>query len=896
MSEIFEKLLYQPVRPTKTGGIPSIDFAGNKELIRAQTGTAAALQQISSFAFESASQAKQIQGTERGMLDAQATLESFQGRDKSSFNIEERAAYNAARETMSLKMEVLARQTMGTVLFNAQNDDIDPSDLNMNLSAVVEGFSESLGLFDPVAAESFKINMENAKNGFFLDYSEKYQKKENAKRKAEVIQGDRDFRRNIEDLSKGSYVDWDSFMGAEIDRYAAYLEAGNFSAEEVARKVNAITVTANAERLRGDYRSRGTLAEKKEFLESLEDNISKTDGSKGKGLSRGLLTSEAEAVLNSLVQEYNFDSKTMTAKANAIGVSMREEIASVVQSGGVVSDEKFTAIEQRINDLEEEGLDLELINALRKDFLNLEENTNYLKQIKKYNIEELNNEIQSLQEMFDEQATPVVKFRLTQAEKEFKKRASELKSIKAEFQPMVDDIEKQMSTIQEIIDGGETIDTTYFETLDIAIDTLEEDPDFPPGMLNDVKENLAELKFYTNFAADIKDDNLSEIEAKLTSVQTAVEGISDPDFDYNLPEGARLIKLQNDLQARAKAIKSGVNSDPLLWSNNSGVVELEANLVDQLFSPTEDQTDESLGASITRRKDAALATAEHYGNPIKYFTQNEADSMAQILNDPDTPIEVQGAFLQRISKTFGTDSREVFKQIANNKTAGELMHIGGLINLGSSPDVIQRALVGRKIAQGMEDQAYDEYQQQVEKRVELLSGLNLEPSMVSAVNNIKKVAGFIYLGTDRNFKKFDRDVYADAIQSAAGRVGDNGGIVEYNDRQVIIPNNILNDGGLKAIFDNMKTVDDIVPYAVYQPNQDGKYDKYNGKPVGAENGLDVSIDVLKSAQLITVGDGIYRLRLDSGLEIYSQDGQPYLIDLKTLGPDSFDPMMSDLGT
>ena len=896
MSEIFEKLLYQPVRPTKTGGIPSIDFAGNKELIRAQTGTAAALQQISSFAFESASQAKQIQGTERGMLDAQATLESFQGRDKSSFNIEERAAYNAARETMSLKMEVLARQTMGTVLFNAQNDDIDPSDLNMNLSAVVEGFSESLGLFDPVAAESFKINMENAKNGFFLDYSEKYQKKENAKRKAEVIQGDRDFRRNIEDLSKGSYVDWDSFMGAEIDRYAAYLEAGNFSAEEVARKVNAITVTANAERLRGDYRSRGTLAEKKEFLESLEDNISKTDGSKGKGLSRGLLTSEAEAVLNSLVQEYNFDSKTMTAKANAIGVSMREEIASVVQSGGVVSDEKFTAIEQRINDLEEEGLDLELINALRKDFLNLEENTNYLKQIKKYNIEELNNEIQSLQEMFDEQATPVVKFRLTQAEKEFKKRASELKSIKAEFQPMVDDIEKQMSTIQEIIDGGETIDTTYFETLDIAIDTLEEDPDFPPGMLNDVKENLAELKFYTNFAADIKDDNLSEIEAKLTSVQTAVEGISDPDFDYNLPEGARLIKLQNDLQARAKAIKSGVNSDPLLWSNNSGVVELEANLVDQLFSPTEDQTDESLGASITRRKDAALATAEHYGNPIKYFTQNEADSMAQILNDPDTPIEVQGAFLQRISKTFGTDSREVFKQIADNKTAGELMHIGGLINLGSSPDVIQRALVGRKIAQGMEDQAYDEYQQQVEKRVELLSGLNLEPSMVSAVNNIKKVAGFIYLGTDRNFKKFDRDVYADAIQSAAGRVGDNGGIVEYNDRQVIIPNNILNDGGLKAIFDNMKTVDDIVPYAVYQPNQDGKYDKYNGKPVGAENGLDVSIDVLRSAQLITVGDGIYRLRLKSGLEIYSQDGQPYLIDLKTLGPDSFDPMMSDLGT
>ena len=896
MSEIFEKLLYQPVRPTKTGGIPSIDFAGNKELIRAQTGTAAALQQISSFAFESASQAKQIEGTERGMLDAQATLESFQGRDKSSFNIEERAAYNAARETMSLKMEVLARQTMGTVLFNAQNDDIDPSDLNMNLSAVVEGFSESLGLFDPVAAESFKINMENAKNGFFLDYSEKYQKKENAKRKAEVIQGDRDFRRNIEDLSKGSYVDWDSFMGAEIDRYAAYLEAGNFSAEEVARKVNAITVTANAERLRGDYRSRGTLAEKKEFLESLEDNISKTDGSKGKGLSRGLLTSEAEAVLNSLVQEYNFDSKTMTAKANAIGVSMREEIASVVQSGGVVSDEKFTAIEQRINDLEEEGLDLELINALRKDFLNLEENTNYLKQIKKYNIEELNNEIQSLQEMFDEQATPVIKFRLIQAGREFKERATELKSIKAEFQPMVDDIEKQMSTIQEIIDGGETIDTTYFETLDIAIDTLEEDPDFPPGMLNDVKENLAELKFYTNFAADIKDDNLSEIEAKLVGIQTAVEGISVPDFDFNLPEGARLLKLQSVVQAREKAIRAGVSRDPLLWSNDSGRVELEANLVDQLFYPTEDQTDESLGASITRRKDAALATAEHYGNPIKYFTQNEADSMAQILNDPDTPIEVQGAFLQRISKTFGTDSREVFKQIASNKTAGELMHIGGLINLGSSPDVIQRALVGRKIAQGMKDQAYDEYQQEVEKRVELLSGLNLEPSMVSAVNNIKKVAGFIYLGTDRNFKKFDRDVYEEALQLAAGRVGNNGGIVEYNDRQVIIPNNIAADGGLKAIFDNMKTVDDIVPYAVYQPNQDGKYDKYNGKPVGAENGLDVSIDVLRSAQLITVGDGIYRLRLKSGLEIYSQDGQPYLIDLKTLGPDSFDPMMSDLGT
>jgi hypothetical protein len=895
MSEIFEKLLYQPVRPTKTGGIPSIDFAGNKELIRAQTGTAAALQKISNFAFESASQDKQVQGAERGMLDAQTTLESFQGRDKSSFNIEERAAYNAARETMSLKMEVLARQTMGTVLFNAQNDDIDPSDLNLNLSAVVEGFSESLGSFDPVAAESFKLNMENAKNGFFLDYSEKYQKKENAKRKAEVIQGERDFKRNIEDLSKGSYVDWDSFMGAEIDRYAAYLVAGNFSAEEVARKVNAITVTANAERLRGDYRSRGTLAEKKEFLESLEDNISKTDGSKGKGLSRGLLTSEAEAVLTSLVQEYNFDSKTMTAKANAIGVSMREEIASVVKSGGVVSDEKFTAIEQRINDLEEEGLDLELTNALRKDFLNLEENTNYLRQIKKYNIEELNNEVQVLQKIFNEQATPVIKFKLTQAGQEFKQRAAELKSIKAEFQTAVDGIGDEISTIQEIVDQGEVIDTTYFESIDSLINDLEEDPKFPPGMLDDVKKNLADLKFYTNFAADFKDDNLSEIEAKLVAVQSAVEGVSDPDFDYVLPEGARLVKLQNDLRARQSAIKSGVNSDPLLWSHNSGLVDIETNLVDQILSPTGDQTEESLGASITRRKDAALATAKHYGNPIKYFTQNEADSMAQILNDPDTPTELQGAFLQRISKTFGTDSREVFKQIASNKTAGELTHIGGLIELGSSPDVIQRALVGRKIAQGMADQIYTEYTDQVEKRVELLSGLNLESSMVSPVNYIKKVAGFIYLGTDRNFKKFDRDIYADAIQSAAGRVGDNGGIVEYNDRQVIIPNNIPNDGGLEAIFDNMKTVDDIVPYAVYQPNQDGKYDKYNGKPVGAENGVDVSIDVLRSAQLITVGDGIYKLRLKSGLEIYSGNGQPYLIDLKTLGPGADNPMDYTLG-
>lgn len=895
MSEIFEKLLYQPIRTAGPRGVPSIDFAANKEIIRSQSGTAAALQQISNFAFETASRQKKVAGTERGMLDAQATLESFEGRDKSSFNIEERAAYDAAKETISLKMEVLARQTMGTVLFNAQNDDIDPSDLNMNLSAVVEGFSESLGLFDPVAAESFKLNMENAKNGFFLDYSEKYQKKQNAKRKAEVIQGEREFRRNIEDLSKGSYVDWDSFMGGEIARYEAYLLAGNFSPEEVARKVNAMTVTANAERLRGDYRSRGTLAEKKEFLESLEDNISKTDGSKGKGLSRGLLTSEAEAVLSSLVQEYNFDSKTMTAKANAIGVTMREEIASVVKSGGVVSDEKFTALEQRINDLEEEGLDLELINALKKDFLNLEENTNYLKQIKKYNIEELNNEVQGLQKLFNEQATPVVKFRLTQAEKEFQKRAGELKAIKAEFQPMVDDIEKQMSTIQEIVDSGEVINQTYFESLDIAIDSLEEDSAFPPGMLNDVKENLAELKFFTNLAVDIKDDNLSEIEAKLTAVQTAVEGVSGSDFDYNLAEGARLIKLQNILKKREKAIDSGVNSDPLLWANDSGRVEIEANLVDQLFYPAEDQTDESLGASITRRKDAALATAEHYGSPIKYFTQNEADSMAQILNDPDTPIEVQGAFLQRISKTFGADSREVFKQIASNKTAGELMHIGGLIDLGSSPDVIQRALVGRKIAQGMEDQAYDEYQQQVEKRVELLSELNLEPSMVSAVNNIKKVAGFIYLGTSRDPKRFDRDVYEDAIQSAAGRVGDNGGIVEYNDRRVIIPNNIRNDGGLEAIFDNMKTVDDIVPYAVYQPNQDGRYVKYNSKPVGTENGIDVSINVLKSAQLITVGDGIYRLRLDSGLEIYGPDGQPYLIDLKTLGPGADDPTMYTLG-
>jgi len=886
MADIFEKLIYQPVRTARVGGVPSIDYAANKEAIRSQATTADALTRIASFAFESAKGKQEIMGTERGVSAPTQTLQSLAGKDRSSFSFEEEAAYTAASKALSIELGIKAKKAMGEIVLEATNRGADSATLQDALDSVIEGYGGSIDLLDPVAGKEFRLSLEDSRNSLYLNYSEKELQKAKQEQKHKTLIAADESLSEIQSLAHDSYQDWDSTISRLITNYDGILEAGGLSPSERTAKVLEAKKFAHVSRIEGEYSRQKTLADKRDYLEAFKKDIPR---STDKGISRGLLDNEAQVVLRSLSQEYNLEVKALNAQVDSVQIKMRDELTNIVNSGGVVSKEKIADIKLSIDELEEAGVDIEAINKLKINLQSTEDNLDYLRKIKKYNIVELEDEINSLTKQWNANANPIIGFKLKQVGAEFNMKAAELQKKKAKLKPQIDKIQNTINQVQEIIDNNETVDPNFLETIDISMMYLMEDPDYIPGALDEVKTNLAELRSFIEFRNDIKDDSSTQIEAKLIEVEKRLEASTGVRSGYyNLKETTKLLKLQKDLEKRASAVRAGIKNDPLLFANDSGLITLEPTLTDKLFGEvsSDDQILE-IKTSVGKRVNSAQKSANHYGHTVKYLTNNEVDTISQVLSSPDTSSLIQGHILGNIAKYFGENSREVFRQISEKKDANTFMYIGGMIANGSSQDVTMKALVGRKISEGMKDTVLGEFEDKAALRQKILSNLNLEDSMVGVVDNIKKVGGYIYLASEKSSTTtIDSELYEDALQLAAGRRGSGtqtaGGIVEWNGRQVILPSNIYHQDGLDLFFNSIKKIQDLEKYSVSWDKEKGMYTRQGHLPIGVLNGEVVSLNEINNAQLITVQDGLYKLRTKDGT-LFTEAGVPFLLDLKLVG-------------
>ena len=485
-------------------------------------------------------------------------------------------------------------------------------------------------------------------------------------------------------------------------------------------------------------------------------------------------------------------------------------------------------------------------------------------------------------------ANGVIAFKLKQARSQFEIRRQELLAQQAEIKPFIESIEEQLDAIQKLSDAGEPIQDFLFENIESDLSKIQGMEGYVPGSLDDVIEQYADVRNFANFSMSIKDYSASDLEDTLITIQSALE---DPNQNPNAGtlssfEATQLLQKQATVKKRLDAVKSGIKKDPMLWANDSGLVDLETNLVEKIFQPLKSPEDRNaLKAAIDKRIEQANRVRDHHDIPTaQIFTEVEAASIADMLNSPDIPIETKGAMLNALGTSFGKHTRNVIRQVAEKENAAPYMHIAGMLANGADQSITQQALVGmiKFKAEGLPDDISAEL---VRDANDMFGDLGIQPSTVNAIINIQEVAKYIYLGAGN--KEYDSKVYESALQKAAGKIGDGinatGGVVVYNGKPTIIPNNILHDGGLKEIFDNLQTVDDLTKYAV-EIDQQGKKSKYYGNAIGQVNMEPLRLDQIKDAELITVGDGLYKLRNKNGETIFTENGRPYVIDLKTLGP------------
>ena len=867
MADLFDRITNQPVQTIAPSGVPSVDFAAGREAVRTQQTFSNAMNRISDFAFKDAQRTAQIRGGMAGAEDPRGTLLDLKDRDPATMNIPEAAAYEAAVKGLSTQIQVEAKSVMGKEYLTSVELGETPDQLADRLDAVTVGYSDVVGMLSPEAAQNVTLRLDDQRNAHYLNFSEDYLKKERVKARAVGASQLEEMNFAIEDMARSTLGDIDKYIDESANNIYEMMIAQEYSEEEAANEVLKAKRRAHTARLNGSYDRLETIEEKIQFADDLADSI----GDEG-GLARGLPDANAEALANKFRISATREQTALNGEISNLGQDIQTNVLSIVSSAGIPSQQTIKDINSRIATLEEAGADKGRIAELKEAVTMAEENIDYLRNIKDFNLDQLQAEHDRLESTIveEEMATPSDMMRFKIIKSKLSSAVSEANAQNTVWGKSATAIGKKIDAIQKIVDDFNPVDPAMFQSIGQDIEALRESG-APEDLVDALNVEFQIMSARSEMFNDLADDTALELEAKINSFRT--NAMKD---GFTVSEN-EIINLMN---GRLTAMTTGLNKDPLSWANGSGVITLDQSLMMMALNPDFDPLSPEVQGVVQQRRQDANAVVSHYGTQRRLLTDSEGEQLANAIVDADP--QLQMAYLMRVNQVFGADTVEALSAL--NKQAPALAHMGGLMIDQTSPQVMERMTVGLTIKDGMEDRAYGELTDMREQNITTFGGLTETPGVAKFVDNAKKIADYYYLGSGGSRSgSFDDDLYEDAIQYATGMVeiGSKrfGGIVTYNDTQVILPNNIPQDD----IDDIMEfaTEEDFLKVAVVQDQETGELLPYDKMPVGVVNNLPFDLNDISRYRLITVGDGIYKLRHPYDAQtMFTSEGEPYLIDLK----------------
>lgn len=867
MADLFDRLTNQPVQTIAPSGVPSVDFAAGREAVRTQQTFSNAMNRISDFAFKDAQRTAQIRGGMAGAEDPRGTLLDLKDRDPATLNIPEAAAYQAAIKGLSNQIQVEAKSAMGVEYLRSVEAGETPDQLTDRLDAITVGYSDVVGLLSPDAAQAVTLTLDNQRNAHFLNFSEDYLKQERVKARAVGASNLENMNFAIEDMARSTLGDIDKYIDESANNIYEMLIGQEYSEVEATNEMLKAKRRAHVARINGEFNRLETVDEKLEYAARLEKDIGKPNG-----LSRGLPNSNAMAIANSLRLSATREQNALNGEISNLGQDIQTNVLNIVSSAGIPSQKTIKDINSRITALEEAGADKGRIAELKEAVTMAEDNIDYLRTVKGYNLDQLQAEHDRLESAIveEEMATPSDMMRFKIIKSKLRSAISDSNAQNTVWGKSATVIGEKIDDIQKIVDDFNPVDPAMFQSIGQDIEALRESG-APDELVDALNVEFQIMSARSEMFNDLADDTALELEAKLNKFRTEAR-----EDGYTVSEN----EIINLMDGRLTAMKTGLNKDPLSWANGSGVIALDQTLMMMALNPDFDPLSPEVQGVVQQRRQDANAVVSHYGTQRRLLTDAEGEQLANAIVDADP--QLQMAYLMRVNQVFGADTVEALNAL--NKQAPILAHMGGLMVDQTSPQVMERMTIGLTIKDGMEDRAYGELTDMREQNITTFGGLTETPGVAKFVDNAKKIADYYYLGSGGSRSgSFDEDLYEDAIQYATGMVeiGSKrfGGIVTYNDTQVILPNNIPQDDIDKIM--EFASEEDFLKVAVVQDQETGELLPYDKMPVGVVNNLPFDLNDISRYRLITVGDGIYKLRHPYNSQtMFTSDGEPYLIDLK----------------
>ena len=869
MAEIFDKLTYAPVQSVQPGNLPTIDFAGQREAARTAGAMSEMLDRVSNFAFKETSRRNTIEGAALGAQDPAGTLQQLQGQNPADFNVGEAAAYEAAMKGLGAEIEVKAREAMGREYLESVKLNETPDQLAERLDMAVVGFSDSLGLLSPQAAGEMSTRLDSYRNAQYLNFSESHIKQQRQENRAEGASGLVTMSESLEGFARSTVMLNDDGIEAQLETMANFLRTHQFSEEEIANEIIKQRRKAHIARVRGTYDRLESPEKKLEYADTLEESLSKKDLEAN--ISRGLDDNTVQTLVSNFRTMATADMNALNGEIASVRSDAVSKVTNIVSSGGVPVEADLNGIKASIAELEARGGNTGKIAEV-KEIVNIaEQNIEYIRSIQSYSIEELKSEFDRLSAVRDEGATPSDILRLKVVKSRLAPLVAEANAQNTAWGKQATFLEGAIGDLEAVVNDFRPIGDDQITPIEEAIDQMER-----AGA--DVTELRSEVDQLVNRAKAFE-------QIRMQGPDAINRYLQDLNADEEITPGEN--QVINLLSARLSATETGLNKDALSWAAQNGVVELNNNLIEIVIGGQP----QDVANAVSLRIQNANAVAGHYGTPRSILTKNEASLLATSLTE--LPPDVAPQILGKLVQAFGSDALKVMEQISPD--APELAHIGGLIVGGSSVQTIEAAMLGR-IAKLGNEVRYTGEQNLMRGEATKIMPIGTTPTMVTALGRITEVADSIYIGmggsvTASGVIKLDTKQYALALDLAAGAIVVDsqttmGGFDKYNGEPVLLPNNIKKDGGLDDLFDGLTTEESFAAFGVTRRRNatTGVFENVpaNGMPIGEANGQPISLNAIKKMNLVTVGDGLYKLKDKNGHIAKTASGSVFLIDLKAM--------------
>lgn len=321
-------------------------------------------------------------------------------------------------------------------------------------------------------------------------------------------------------------------------------------------------------------------------------------------------------------------------------------------------------------------------------------------------------------------------------------------------------------------------------------------------------------------------------------------------------------------QKRAQDVLKERETDPLGQAARGGALELST------IDPT---SDEALTGSLQARRTQRDQVAGLYQQPVPYFRPGEKELLSSaLMRQP----EMLPAFSQTVSKVFGKDAPAVLAELSEE--APVIAHAAGLSfstgDTSVASDIASTLAMKREKAFTAKMPSLGDMSNFAARQVggALFADGRTQGAMVqTAAILFEQMANL--QGFDPTDIKTEGSVaqmaFSRALDRAAGgrTIGgvSYGGLGDVNGGRIVVPSDMPKDRPQQLLWNLTDEQLSQLP------------------PIHTSNGFPVPVSKIRDAQLVSAGDGLYRVALGDALGddpqyLANADGDYWLLDMRAL--------------